>query len=145
MRVDVNISIRPTGQQEYGQRVEMKNMNSWSAITRAIDVEVAMQVEILENGGIVDQETKMWDDSTKTSRVMRSKEDAVDYRYMPEPDLPALDIHETLVNDIRSKGVCIVTDLITKYKKEYGFNKEYINGLIADVLVNQWFTDAVTA
>lgn len=145
MRVDINISIRPVGQQEYGQRVEMKNMNSWSAITRAIDVEVAMQVEILENKWVVDQETKMWDDSTKTSRVMRSKEDAMDYRYMPEPDLPALNINETLIDDIRSKWICIVTDLITKYKKEYEFNKEYINGLIADVSVNQWFTDAVTA
>lgn len=145
MRVDVNISVRPEWQQEYGQRVEMKNMNSWSAITRAIEVEVASQIEILENGWTVGQETKMWDDATKTSRVMRSKEDAMDYRYMPEPDLPALDVSEALIADIRTLWVCNVTNLITTYKKEYWFNKEYINALIADVSVNQWFTNAVAA
>lgn len=145
MRVDVNISLKPVGETRLGTRVEMKNMNSFSAIVRAIESEVERQAALLDNGGCVDQETRMRDDASKTAVVMRSKEDAMDYRYMPEPDLPELDIHPDMVDDVRRGGVVVVTDMIIRYKEEYNFNKEYINGLITDVSVNKRFEDAVAA
>lgn len=145
MRVDVNISLRLVWTKEYGMRTELKNMNSWSAISRAIESEVQRQTEVLNWWWEIDQETRMWDDSEKVSRVMRSKEDAMDYRYMPEPDLPVLEVSEMLVDEVRREWIVIVADRIRKYKDEYSFNKEYINGLIADVAMNKRFEDAVEA
>ena len=85
IRCDVNVSVRPVGQKEFGTRVEMKNVNSFSAAVRAIDYEAARQIELLEDGGHVVQETRKWNDAIGESMVLRSKEDAQDYRYFPEP------------------------------------------------------------
>lgn len=145
MRVDVNISLKPEWSETYGTRTELKNMNSWSAISRAIDSEVERQTTILEAWWSIDQETRTWDDVEKISRVMRSKEDAMDYRYMPEPDLPILEINETLVHAIRNQWIHRMVDCIKTYKETYNFNKEYINGLIADSAVNKRFEDAVSS
>jgi len=137
MRVDVNISLRPEGSETFGTRVELKNMNSYSAIERAIAHEVARQEELGPDN--VEQQTRAWDDAAKDSHCMRSKEDAMDYRFMPEPDMPAVKIHDDEL-DVLRKGVTEhPTTRIMRYKNEYGFNKEYINGLIGDVAMNTYF------
>lgn len=100
MRADVNVSIRRPGA-DYGTRAEVKNVNSFKFITAAINFEVERQISLLENGGVVDQETRLFDTSTGQTRVMRSKEDAQDYRYFPEPDLPPLVLSEERIETIR--------------------------------------------
>jgi aspartyl-tRNA(Asn)/glutamyl-tRNA(Gln) amidotransferase subunit B len=90
MRVDANVSVRPVGSHEFGTRCEIKNLNSFSSLGRAIDYEVARQIALLESGGVVDQETRHWDESAGRTEALRSKEEAHDYRYFPEPDLVPL-------------------------------------------------------
>ena len=101
MRCDANISIMPKGSKEFGTRAEIKNVNSFSALQRAIEYEIDRQIEIVEEGGQVVQETRLWDDNLKETRSMRGKEDAHDYRYFPEPDLMPLEISREWVDDIR--------------------------------------------
>ncbi len=101
MRCDANISIMPKGSTKFGTRAEIKNVNSFSALQRAIEYEIDRQIEIVEEGGEVVQETRLWDDNIKETRSMRGKEDAHDYRYFPEPDLMPLEISREWVEDIR--------------------------------------------
>ena len=103
MRCDANISIMPKGSKEFGTRAEIKNVNSFSALQRAIEYEIDRQIEIVEDGGKVVQETRLWDDNLKETRSMRGKEDAHDYRYFPEPDLMPLEISREWVEEIRAK------------------------------------------
>lgn len=103
MRCDANISVRPVGQKEFGTRAEIKNVNSFKALQRAIEFEVDRQIEIIEEGGEVVQETRLWDDNSGETRSMRGKEDAHDYRYFPEPDLMPLEISEEWKNSIKEK------------------------------------------
>lgn len=97
MRCDANVSLRPVGETEYGTKTEIKNMNSFRSIQRAIESEVARQTEILNNGGRITQESRLWDEATQTTRSMRSKEEAHDYRYFPDPDLRPLAISRETV------------------------------------------------
>ncbi len=101
MRCDANISIMPKGSDKFGTRAEIKNVNSFSALQRAIEYEIDRQIEIVEEGGEVVQETRLWDDNLKETRSMRGKEDAHDYRYFPEPDLMPLEISREWVENIR--------------------------------------------
>ena len=101
MRCDANISIMPKGSKEFGTRAEIKNVNSFRALQRAIEYEIDRQIEIVEEGGEVVQETRLWDDNAGETRSMRGKEDAHDYRYFPEPDLMPLSISREWVEDIR--------------------------------------------
>ena len=101
MRADVNLSVRPEGSSKLGTRTEMKNINSFRAIERAIAYETKRQTEVLENGGKIIQETRRWDDVKGQSFAMRSKENAQDYRYFPEPDIPPLYITEDEINHYR--------------------------------------------
>ena len=101
MRCDANISIMPKGSKEFGTRAEIKNVNSFSALQRAIEYEIDRQIEIVEEGGKVVQETRLWDDNARETRSMRGKEDAHDYRYFPEPDLMPLEISHEWVENIR--------------------------------------------
>ena len=103
MRCDANISIMPKGSDKFGTRAEIKNVNSFSALQRAIEYEIDRQIEIVEEGGEVVQETRLWDDNTKETRSMRGKEDAHDYRYFPEPDLKPLVISREWVQEIKDK------------------------------------------
>ena len=103
MRCDANISIMPKGSKEFGTRAEIKNVNSFSALQRAIEYEIDRQIEIVEEGGKVVQETRLWDDNLKETRSMRGKEDAHDYRYFPEPDLMPVEISREWVEEIRAK------------------------------------------
>ena len=101
MRADVNLSVREAGAKEFGTRTEMKNLNSFRAIARAIEGERERQIDLLESGEAVVQETRRWDDGKGVSRAMRSKEDAQDYRYFPDPDLPPVEISDAWMEEIR--------------------------------------------
>lgn len=103
MRCDANISIMPKGSKEFGTRAEIKNVNSFSALQRAIEYEIDRQIEIVEEGGKVVQETRLWDDNARETKSMRGKEDAHDYRYFPEPDLMPLMISREWVQEIKDK------------------------------------------
>lgn len=103
MRADVNLSVREAGASQYGTRTEMKNLNSFKAIARAIEGETMRQIELLEEGKEVIQETRRWDDNKECSFPMRSKEDAKDYRYFPDPDLPPVVIDEAWIERLRAE------------------------------------------
>lgn len=103
MRCDANISVMPKGSKVFGTRAEIKNVNSFSALQRAIEFEIDRQIEIVEEGGEVVQETRLWDDNARETRSMRGKEDAHDYRYFPEPDLMPLEISREWVQEIKDK------------------------------------------
>ncbi|WP_373533242.1 Asp-tRNA(Asn)/Glu-tRNA(Gln) amidotransferase subunit GatB [Vampirovibrio sp.] len=101
MRCDANVSIRPYGATEYGTKTEIKNMNSFRSVQRAIESEVARQTEIIESGGRITQESRLWDEATQSTKTMRSKEEAHDYRYFPDPDLRPLAIADEYVEHLR--------------------------------------------
>ena len=103
MRCDANISVRPVGQKEFGTRAEIKNVNSFRALQRAIEYEIDRQIDIVESGEEVVQETRLWDDNQGITKSMRGKEDAHDYRYFPEPDLMPLHISKEWVDEIAAK------------------------------------------
>ena len=115
MRCDANISIMPKGSKEFGTRAEIKNVNSFAALQRAIEYEIERQIEIVEEGGEVVQETRLWDDASRETRSMRGKEDAHDYRYFPEPDLMPLEISREWVEEIRAK----MPELPNQKRKRY--------------------------
>ncbi len=119
MRADVNLSVREVGQKEFGTRTEMKNLNSFKAIARAIEGEKNRQIDLLEAGEKVIQETRRWDDTKEYSYAMRSKEDAQDYRYFPEPDLVPILISDEWLQEIRSRQPELRTEKLERYKKEY--------------------------
>ena len=102
LRADINLSVRKKGEEKFGVRTEMKNMNSFKAIQRAIEYESQRQIELLEEGGVVTQETRRWDDNKGVSTAMRSKEDAQDYKYFPEPDLPSIEISDEYIENIKN-------------------------------------------
>ena len=119
MRADVNLSVRKTGAKEFGTRTEMKNLNSFKAIGRAIEGERARQIELLEEGKKVIQETRRWDDNKEYSYPMRSKEDAHDYRYFPDPDLVPVIISDEWLQEVRDRQPELRTEKLERYKKEF--------------------------
>ena len=120
IRCDVNVSIRPEGSTELGTRVEMKNINTFSGAVRAIDYEIARQIEVVENGGEIQQETRRWDDVKLKNTVMRTKEDAQDYRYFPDPDLIAVEISDEWLHQIESEVPELPITRYERYLNEYG-------------------------
>lgn len=119
MRADVNLSVRQVGTAELGTRTEMKNLNSFRAITRAIESEKNRQIDLLEAGKCVVQETRRWDDAKEVSYAMRSKEDAQDYRYFPDPDLTPVSISDEFLEEIRARQPELPTEKRKRYKKEF--------------------------
>lgn len=119
MRADVNVSVMEAGSTEFGTRTEMKNLNSFKAITHAIEGERARQIELLEEGKSVIQETRKWDDNKESSYAMRSKEDAQDYRYFPDPDLIPISISEEWIQKMKDSQPELRTEKIARYKKEF--------------------------
>ena len=120
IRCDINVSIRPWGSAELGTRVEMKNVNTFSGAVRAIDYEVKRQIDLVEAGGTVQQETRRWDDVKMKNTVMRTKEDAQDYRYFPDPDLIAVEIDDAWLERIRSEIPELPVSRYERYLNEYG-------------------------
>jgi aspartyl-tRNA(Asn)/glutamyl-tRNA(Gln) amidotransferase subunit B len=119
-RCDANVSIRPRGSQELGTRCELKNLNSFRFVQRAIDAEIVRQTRLVESGGVVEQETRSFDPDTGATATLRSKEEAHDYRYFPEPDLPPLVIDETLIAEERSKLAELPASLRRRWVTELG-------------------------
>lgn len=119
MRADVNLSVREKGSQTFGTRTEMKNLNSFKAIARAIEGEKNRQIDLLEDGHAVIQETRRWDDNKGCSYPMRSKEDAQDYRYFPDPDLVPVIISDEWIQDIQSRQPELRTEKLERYKEEF--------------------------
>lgn len=119
MRADVNLSIREVGATEFGTRTEMKNLNSFKAIARAIEGERERQIDLIEEGKQVIQETRRWDDANSCSYAMRSKEDAQDYRYFPEPDLVPIVISDEWLREIRDNQPELRDEKKARYKKEF--------------------------
>lgn len=119
MRADVNLSVREIGAKTFGTRTEMKNLNSFRAITRAIEGERERQIDLIEAGESVVQETRRWDDAKGESYAMRSKEDAQDYRYFPDPDLTPISVSEEMLDRIRAKQPEFRTEKMKRYKEEF--------------------------
>ncbi len=119
MRADVNLSVREVGAEEFGTRTEMKNLNSFRAIARAIEGEKNRQIDLLESGEAVVQETRRWDDAKETSYAMRSKEDAQDYRYFPDPDLTPIFVSDEFLEEIKGKQPEFRTEKMKRYKEEF--------------------------
>ena len=120
MRADVNLSVREVGSDRMGTRTEMKNLNSFKAITHAIEGERERQIELLEEGKEVIQETRRWDDNKESSHAMRSKEDAKDYRYFPDPDLQPMQIPTEWMEQIRSRQPEFQEERAARYEEQYG-------------------------
>ena len=127
MRADVNLSVREVGTTEFGTRTETKNLNSFSAIARAIEAERDRQIDLIESGQPVIQETRRWNDDKEYSYAMRSKEDAQDYRYFPDPDLVPVYISDEWLEEIRSRQPEFKTEKMKRYKEEFGIPDYDIN------------------
>lgn len=139
LRADVNLSVRPKGQAEFGTRTEMKNLNSFHAIERAIAYEAQRQIELIEDGEKVVQETRRWDDNKGYSYAMRSKEDAQDYKYFPEPDLPPIEISDEQIEEIKSTMPELPEEKKERYLNELGL-PEYDTGIITgDIALVKFF------
>ena len=120
MRADVNLSVREVGAPEFGTRTEMKNINSFKAIAHAIEGETRRQIELIEDGKKVIQETRRWDDNKESSKAMRSKEDAQDYRYFPDPDLTPVVISDEWIARIKAAQPELRTEKMARYISEFG-------------------------
>ena len=139
LRCDANVSVRKVGEEKLGTRCEIKNLNSMRNIARAIEFEAARQVEILENGGVINQETRLFDAINGDTRTMRSKEDAMDYRYFPDPDLPPLVLTPEYVEEIRKSLPELPSAKKQRYVTEFGI-PEYDAGVITnDGEITQYF------
>ena len=121
-RCDANVSVRPVGQKEFGTRCEIKNLNSFRFLEEAINIEVRRQIELIEDGGTVVQETRLYDPDRKETRSMRSKEDSQDYRYFPDPDLPPLRISREWVEQVRSTMPELPTAMRERFIAQYGLS-----------------------
>ncbi len=119
-RCDANVSVMRKGATQYGQRVELKNINSFRFIKQAIEYEIGRHVEVIEAGGKIDQETRLWDTQRGESRSMRSKEDAHDYRYFPEPDLPPLQVGDALIDQVAQGLPELPRPKLQRFMSQYG-------------------------
>ena len=122
LRCDANVSIRPKGQQEFGTRTEIKNVNSFRFIERAINYEIERQIDVLESGGTVIQETRLYDEGKNETRSMRSKEEAMDYRYFPDPDLLPVEIDAEQIAYIREQLPELPDGKRARFMSEYGLS-----------------------
>jgi aspartyl-tRNA(Asn)/glutamyl-tRNA(Gln) amidotransferase subunit B len=144
LRCDANVSVRKIGEEKLGTRCEIKNLNSMRNISRAIEFEAARQVEILENGGKIDQETRLFDAINGDTRTMRSKEDAMDYRYFPDPDLPPLLLTQEYVEEIRKSLPELPSAKKERYIKEFGIPEYDAGVLTADTEISFYFEKLIT-
>jgi aspartyl-tRNA(Asn)/glutamyl-tRNA(Gln) amidotransferase subunit B len=138
LRCDANVSVRRKGE-PLGTRTEIKNLNSFRFLRAAIDHEIERQIAVLEGGGTITQETRLFDVPSGTTRVMRSKEEAHDYRYFPEPDLYTLSVTSDWIGEVRSKLPALPAERIERYQREYGLSVGDAEVLVADRAVADFF------
>lgn len=139
MRCDVNISLRPKGQKEFGTKTELKNMNSFGNIEKAVRAEIIRQKKILEGGGKIAQETRGWDVDREVSVSQRSKEEAADYRYFPEPDLPPITLTDHEIAEIRAKVPELPAAKLERFVAEYGISWDNAEILAGDAELGKYF------
>ena len=139
MRCDANVSIREFGQKELGNRTELKNINSFRFVEKAINHEIARQIEIIENGGSIEQETRLYDANRNETRSMRSKEHANDYRYFPDPDLIPIKISDNKINDIKNSLPELPEQKINRFVKDYKISDYESKNLNSSKELSQFF------
>ena len=139
LRCDANISVMEKGSKVFGTRVEVKNLNSFKAVARAIDYEIGRQIEVIENGGIINQETRLWDDEAQVTRIMRTKEDAMDYRYFAEPDLPKHIIKDEEIEKIRESMPESKSEKLKRFIETYGLPEYDANILTDEIELADYF------
>ena len=142
LRADVNVSVRKKGDTKLGTRTEMKNMNSFRSITRAIEYEVDRQIDVIEDGGKVEQETLRWDEVSGKTFSMRDKEDAQDYRYFPDPDLVAIKLSEEYIENIKKKLPELPESRKQRYLEEYKLSEKDANIITASKYLSDLFEGA---
>ena len=143
MRFDVNISVRPAGSSEFGTRTETKNLNSFKFMEDAINLEVNRQIRVLEDGGKIMQETRLYNGMTKKSQSMRSKEEANDYRYFPCPDLLPVHVSKEFINNLRKDLPELPENKKNRYKEQYGLSEYDANELTENFLFAKFFEDSM--
>jgi len=145
MRIEPNVSVRRSGSSEYGTRTEIKNLNSFRALERSVDYEIQRQIEVITNGGKVIQETRGWDDSEEVTFSQRSKEEAEDYRYFPEPDLPPLVVDEEWVEAIRASLPELPLARQKRFELEYELSAYDATVLVTEKPVADYFEAVLQA
>jgi aspartyl-tRNA(Asn)/glutamyl-tRNA(Gln) amidotransferase subunit B len=143
IRFEPNISIRPVGVKEFGTRTELKNLNSFRALERGTAYELVRQAKVLDEGGKVVQETRGWDEARNVTVSQRSKEEAEDYRYFPEPDLPPLIVERAWVDEIRATLPELPDAKFERFVKDYGLSTADANVLVAERAVADYFEETV--
>ncbi len=145
LRCDVNISVRKKGTKKFGTKVEIKNMNSFSAIQKAIEYEIDRQIEAIENGELIVQETRLWEEATQRTISMRKKEGSSDYRYFPEPDLPPLEVSPEQLKAWAEELPELPAHKRRRYEEEFGLSPYDARVLTDDRTVAEYFETAVIA
>jgi len=143
LRCDANVSVKIKGENQLGTRCEIKNLNSTRNIMSAIEFEANRQVKIIENGGIIDQETRLFDAITGETKTMRSKEDAMDYRYFPDPDLPPLVISDEMIEEIKKEMPELPDSKKDRYITYFGVNEYDATILTSDSVISEFFEESI--
>jgi aspartyl-tRNA(Asn)/glutamyl-tRNA(Gln) amidotransferase subunit B len=143
LRCDANVSIRPVGQNGFGVKAEIKNINSFRFVEKALDYEIRRQTKVLEDGGKIVQETMLWDSSTGTTQSMRSKEEAHDYRYFPEPDIVPIMVEEKWINDIKSSLPELPDIKRKRFLEKYTLPEYDADLVVSEKSTSDWFEEAV--
>lgn len=143
LRCDANVSVRTVGQKEFGVRAELKNINSFRFVEKAIEYEIKRQIKILEEGGKVIQETRLWDSAAGVTHSMRSKEEAHDYRYFPEPDLVPITVEQKWIDEIKASLPELPDAKRERFVSEYGIPEYDAEFLTSEKAVAKWFEEAV--
>jgi len=143
LRCDANVSVRPIGTAGFGVKTEIKNINSFRFVEKALEYEIERQIKILRDGGTIIQETRLWDSKTETTQSMRSKEEAHDYRYFPEPDLVPLEIPPHMIEEIKKELPELPHQKEERFMKEYGLPLYDAMFVAHELSIAEWFEEAV--
>lgn len=143
LRCDANVSIRPVGQKEYGTRAEVKNINSFKFVEKALEYEIKRQIKVVEEGGKVIQETRLWDSNKGITESMRGKEEAHDYRYFPEPDLVPITVEQKWIDEIKVSLPELPDAKSKRFASEYGLPEYDADLLTSEKILAEWFEEAV--
>jgi aspartyl-tRNA(Asn)/glutamyl-tRNA(Gln) amidotransferase subunit B len=145
LRCDANVSVRPVGQKEFGTRAEVKNINSFRFVEKALEYEIKRQINVIEEGGKIIQETRLWDSEKNVTESMRSKEEAHDYRYFPEPDLTPMTAEQEWIEEIKTSLPELPDIKKKRFISEYGLPEYDADALTAEKILADWFENSVKA
>ncbi|MBO6534688.1 MAG: Asp-tRNA(Asn)/Glu-tRNA(Gln) amidotransferase subunit GatB [Balneolaceae bacterium] len=145
LRCDANVSVRPRGREKFGTRTELKNMNSFRNVEKAIEFEIYRQIELIESGGEVVQQTRLWDTSKMQTRIMRSKEEAHDYRYFPEPDLPPIIVTSEMLSEIKEELPELADVRQKRFVSDYGMSEVDAVTITEDRYLADFFEEVAEA